>query len=144
MKRHEWKGAHGYRKAFKTRAEQVMRPANVETLMGHDIGVSESYWRPTEQEVLQDYLKAVPLLCVNGNNMVLEKQIEQLTEKSREENYIIKGKLSEKDDLVRSMKEKYDADIALLKEARSDMQQLLKNPHRLVEISKTSIQEAFR
>jgi hypothetical protein len=45
VKRHEWKGAHGYRKAFKTRAEQVMRPANVEILMGHDIGVSESYWR---------------------------------------------------------------------------------------------------
>ena len=62
MKRHEWKGAHGYRKAFKTRGQQVMLPANVEILMGHDIGVSESYWRPTEHEVLQDYLKAVPLL----------------------------------------------------------------------------------
>ena len=30
VKRHEWKGSHGYRKAFKSRAEQVMRPANVE------------------------------------------------------------------------------------------------------------------
>jgi hypothetical protein len=74
-----------------------MRPANVEVLMGHDIGVSESYWRPTEQELLQDYLKAVPLLSINGNSMVLEMQIEQLTEKSREENYAIKGKLSEKE-----------------------------------------------
>jgi hypothetical protein len=97
VKRHEWKGAHGYRKAFKSRAEQVMMPANVETLMGHHIGVSESYWRPTDQEVLEDYLKAVPLLSINGNSMVLEKQIEQLIEKSREENYVIKGKLSEKE-----------------------------------------------
>jgi hypothetical protein len=71
VKRHEWKGAHGYRKAFKSRAEQVMRPANVEILMGYDIGVSESYWRPTEQELLDDYLKAVPLLTILGNGMVL-------------------------------------------------------------------------
>jgi integrase len=42
VKHHEWKGAHGFRKAFKSRAEQVMRHANVEILMGHDIGVSES------------------------------------------------------------------------------------------------------
>jgi hypothetical protein len=97
VKRHEWKGSHGYRKAFKSRAEQVMRPANVEILMGHDIGVSESYWRPTERELLEDYLKAVPLLSILGNNNVLEKQIEELTEKSKEENYIIKGKLSEKE-----------------------------------------------
>jgi hypothetical protein len=67
VKRHEWKGSHGYRKAFKSRAEQVMRPANVEILMGHDIGVSESYWRPTEHELLEDYLKAVPLLSILEN-----------------------------------------------------------------------------
>jgi hypothetical protein len=28
-----------------------MRPINVEITMGHDLGVSESYWRPTEQNV---------------------------------------------------------------------------------------------
>jgi hypothetical protein len=78
VKRHEWKGAHGYRKAFKTRAEQVMRPANVEILMGHDIGVSESYWRPTEKEVLQDYLKAVPLLTISGDNILFLKRFEEL------------------------------------------------------------------
>jgi hypothetical protein len=37
-----------------------MRSINVEITMGHDLGVSESYWRPTEREVLEDYLKAVP------------------------------------------------------------------------------------
>jgi hypothetical protein len=49
--------------------------------MGHDIGVFESYWRLTEHELLEDYLKAVPLLSILGNNKVLEKQIEELTEK---------------------------------------------------------------
>jgi hypothetical protein len=54
-------------------------------LTDHDIGVSESYWRPTERELLEDYLKAVPSLSILGNSMALEKQIEELTEKSKEE-----------------------------------------------------------
>jgi hypothetical protein len=125
VKRHEWKGAHGYRKAFKSRAEQVMRPANVEILMGHDIGISESYWRPTEHELLEDYLKAVPLLTILSNSIVLEKQIEELTEKSKEENYIIEGRLSEKDREISGLKEKYDKDIAFLKDEMRLMRELL-------------------
>jgi hypothetical protein len=125
VKRHEWKGTHGYRKAFKSRAEQVMRPANVEILMGHDIGISESYWRPTEHELLEDYLKAVPLLTIISNSIVLEKQIEELTEKSKEENYIIEGRLSEKDREIAGLKEKYDADIASLKDEMRFMRELL-------------------
>ena len=55
--------------------------ANVE-ILSHDIGVSESYWRPTEHELLEDYLKAIPLLSILENSVVLEKRIEQLTEES--------------------------------------------------------------
>jgi hypothetical protein len=89
----------GYRKFFKTHAENVMKPINVELLMGHDTGISESYWRPTENEVLQDYLKAVDLLTINYDNdkSVLQKQFAELTEKSEEQHYIIKGKLAEKE-----------------------------------------------
>ncbi|MFY9795904.1 MAG: hypothetical protein WA323_18050 [Candidatus Nitrosopolaris sp.] len=57
VRRHEWKAAHGFRKYYKSHAEQVMKPINVEITMGHDIGLSESYYKPTRQEVLQDYLK---------------------------------------------------------------------------------------
>ncbi|MCH8022856.1 MAG: site-specific integrase, partial [Thaumarchaeota archaeon] len=42
-KRHEF-SIHSFRKFFKTRAEQVMRPINVETLMGHSTGLSDSYY----------------------------------------------------------------------------------------------------
>lgn len=144
VKRHEWKGAHGYRKAFKSRAEQVMRPANVEILMGHDIGVSESYWRPTKQEVLEDYLKAVPLLTISGDSFVLQKKVEELTEKTKDSEYIIKAKLREKDETIEKIREKYDTDIALLKEAIADMQQLLRTPEKLAEISQSAKSEAFR
>jgi hypothetical protein len=77
-KRHEYKAAHGFRKFYKTRTEQVMRPLNVELTLGHDIGLSGSYYKPTEKEVLEDYLKAVDLLTINNNQKILEKQISEL------------------------------------------------------------------
>jgi hypothetical protein len=46
MKHHEWKAAHGFRKFFKTKAEQVMLPLHVEMLLGHDTGLSMNYYRP--------------------------------------------------------------------------------------------------
>jgi hypothetical protein len=41
---------------------QVIRPINAEVTMGHDLGISDSYWKPTEREILEDYLKAVQLM----------------------------------------------------------------------------------
>jgi len=78
-RRHEFQGLHGMRKYFKSRAEQVMKPINVEVLMGHSTGVSDSYYRPTQSEMLQDYLKAVPLLTISEvaevkREMVLQEQ----------------------------------------------------------------------
>jgi hypothetical protein len=98
VRRHEVKETHGYRKFFKTHAEQEMKPLNVELLMGHKLGLQGSYYKPTEKEVLNDYLKAVPSLTINDYDQIaLKKQVEELTEKSEEANYIIKGKLAEKD-----------------------------------------------
>jgi len=113
VKRREWKSGHGYRKYFKTRAEQVMKPVNVELLSGRDIGVSGSYYKPTEKELFEDYIKAVDLLTINNNPIVLEKQIIELKEKSIDNEYIIKAKLHEKDEqiveLIKNDKFKEDA-----------------------------------
>ena len=56
VRRHEWKAAHGFRKFYKTHAEQVMKPINVELTLGHNIGIWASYYKPNENEVLEDYL----------------------------------------------------------------------------------------
>jgi integrase len=78
-RRHPFKTAHSYRKYFKTRAEQVMNHLNVEYLLGHAIGLNSNYYRPTEQELLTDYLKAVPILTINDQNVTsLKEQQEQL------------------------------------------------------------------
>lgn len=63
--RHEFQVNHGFRKFFKTRAEQVMKPINVEVLLGHSTGLSDSYYRPLEDDILEDYLKAVPYLTIS-------------------------------------------------------------------------------
>jgi len=64
-RRHEFKVAHGFRKLFKTRAQVAMKPIHVEMLMGHDVGLEASYYKPSEKELVEDYLKAIPLLTVS-------------------------------------------------------------------------------
>ena len=100
VNRHEWKVAHGYRKFYKSRAEQIMKPINVEITMGHDIGISSSYYKPTEREVLDDYIKAIPLLTINGNSPILQKQVEELAERTNNNDHLLRTKLQEKDEAL--------------------------------------------
>ena len=59
-KRHPFATNHSLRKYFKTRCELAgMKPINIENLMGHSTGKSEPYYRPTENDLLQDYLKCI-------------------------------------------------------------------------------------
>ena len=96
----------------------MMKPISVEITMGHDIGLSESYYKPTQQEVTQDYLKAVEVLTISGNKALLQKQVEQIKQETKDNEYIIKGKLHEKDEDIRSMKEE-------LSSMRSEMNDVL-------------------
>jgi integrase len=108
VKRHEYKAAHGFRKFYKSHAEQVMRPINVEITMGHNIGVSASYYKPQAGEVLQDYLKSVDLLTINSDKLILQKQVSELKEKSKDSEYIIKAKLQEKENQIDALIKKQD------------------------------------
>jgi hypothetical protein len=95
--RHEFKMMHGFRKAFKTICENAgMKSINIELLLGHNIGVSGSYYKPTEKEVLQDYLKAVDFLTISDENK-LSKKIKELFDKTKIQEYVINGKIQEKD-----------------------------------------------
>jgi hypothetical protein len=85
-KRHEFQTAHGYRKFFKTQAEQCLLAANVELLLGHDIGVSSSYYKPHEKDLLADYLKAVNNLTIyKDSNELLAKEFENERLKMKDE-----------------------------------------------------------
>ena len=62
---YEWKQCHSFRKFFKTRMEMSgVKPIITEMLMGHTIGVSGSYMKPTDRELLEEYSKAVGNLTI--------------------------------------------------------------------------------
>lgn len=75
----DFKSSHGFRKRFKTKCELAgMKPLNVEVLLGHDTGIAGSaYYRPSEQDLLQDYLKAVPSLQISEVLQVKHEVLEQ-------------------------------------------------------------------
>ena len=75
-RRHEFQTDHGFRKWFKTRCKLAgMKPINIEKLMNHSIGISSSYYRATENELLEDYLKAVEVLTISQENkLIFENQ----------------------------------------------------------------------
>jgi integrase len=89
-KRYPFPADHGFRKFFKTRCEIAgMKSINIENLMNHSIGVSNSYYRPQEKELLDDYLKAVEHLTIkeNNNNNEIEKGVVEERIKAIEEKH---------------------------------------------------------
>ena len=71
---------------------------------------------------LEDYLKSIDLLTINSDRTTLQKQVAELTEKSKEENYIIKGKLFEREKEVQTMQKKHEQDM---KDLRKELEPLL-------------------
>src|SRR5215467_5684071 len=103
-KRQEFQTDHGLRKWFKTRCELAcMKRINIEILMNHSTGISDSYYRATEAELLEDYLKAIDSLTINNQNR-LQKQVAVLSEKSREENIEMKTMIYERDNDTAELK----------------------------------------
>ena len=83
-----------------------MKSINIEKLMGHSLGMStNSYYRATSNEILKDYLKAVPALMVSDEQR-LKKQMEDVMERSREHDVNIKSELDEKDQALATLAEK--------------------------------------
>ena len=72
-----------------------MKPINIEKLIGHSVGISDSYYRATEKELLDDYLKAVPILTI-GSKHRLQNQIKKIEEETRKNDINTKSQLYEK------------------------------------------------
>ena len=83
-KRHDF-SVHSFRKWFKTRCEiGGMKPVNVETLLNHSIGISDSYYRPRESELLEEYLAvAEEHLSIRTQNK-LKTELEEIRKIDRD------------------------------------------------------------
>jgi hypothetical protein len=55
--------SHGFRKFATTNMIKAkVNPEGMEMLLGHSIGLNDSYYKPDDNEILQEYLKAVDCL----------------------------------------------------------------------------------
>ena len=64
----------GFRKFFDTQLIYAdVKPAIKEMFMGHSIGLDDHYFKPGENDVLEEYLKAVDMLTVNEEHRLKRK-----------------------------------------------------------------------
>lgn len=69
---------HGFRKFFTNQLiNSKISPEIREMLLGHKIGITSAYYRPTEDEMLSEYSKAIDLLTIDPANR-LRKKVEKL------------------------------------------------------------------
>ena len=103
-RRHPFKLAHGLRKAFRSKAGQVMHHLNCELIMGHKTtGTQETYWRPTEQEVLEDYLRAVSHLTIIKKESSNDEERHQQLQQQQQDVKALKKQIEEKDNSFLSL-----------------------------------------
>jgi hypothetical protein len=105
--RHQFQSDHGFRKWFKTRCEIAgMKPINIEKLMGHSPGISDSYYRPTKNEIFDDYLQATESLLIEKGSL-LKHTAETISTKNRRDQIIFSRSLLEKDREIQMMKDQF-------------------------------------
>ena len=76
--RHQVAIMHGFRKFYNTSLVKAgIKPVVVELLMGHKVGLQNNYLRLSENEMLQEYLKAVDLLTISTEK-TLQREVERL------------------------------------------------------------------
>ena len=114
-KRHEFQADHGFRKWFKTRCELGgMKSINVEILMSHSIGIGDSYYRASETELLNDYLKATEFLTINDKEKL--KSVVKKLETDISNIKSVEFQLMVKANEIQIVKEKHEQEIKTIRE----------------------------
>ncbi len=107
---HMW---HGFRKFANTQmVKSEMNIATKEMLLGHSVGLDDRYYRPTPNDLLEEFLKAVDLLTINEENR-LRKKVEVL-KAERDEIEMLKGRVQQKDDRVSVLEKQMQSLISAL------------------------------
>jgi hypothetical protein len=75
---------HGFRKFFtKQLVDSKLNPEIREMLLGHKIGLASAYYKPTQEDMCNEYLKAVNLLTIKEENRLKLKLERVQIEKSK-------------------------------------------------------------
>lgn len=103
--------------------------------MGHSIGISDSYYRATENELLDDYLKATSLLTISSESK-LQEQMDQLITHSRYNDASIKSELYEKQRLIDTISQRDSINTDALSSLADQVMKLSKELERLKTTTK--------
>jgi hypothetical protein len=125
-KRHEFKSSHGFRKFFETRCQKArMNHNNIKLLMDHSLGESQNYHKPTESELLEDYLNAVNLLTISEENRLKKKIVE----------------LTEKQDEIMIMKLKHDREMKEMDQKMNNILSIIQENPKLLNVKTESLKK---
>ena len=75
--------------------------------MGHSIGLDDHYFKPGENYILHEYLKAVDNLTISDENK-LKLRVKELTAATEKSDHIIKNTLQEKDKQIQTLVERQE------------------------------------
>ncbi len=113
-RRHEFSSNHSFRKYFHTMCHSSgIKPVVAELLLGHSLGLGDSYLRFTQEEIMEEYIKALDNLTINDENR-LKLQIDILTSKAQNTEQIIDAKIAEKDIEIRNMQQQIKTILAAI------------------------------
>ncbi len=130
-KRHEFKTAHGFRKYFKTQLEQARVPSiKIELLLGHSLGLGDSYTRFSEEQMLSDYVLGIEYLTVNQNIVLINKSLKKQEETIR---ISLKEMENRHRKEIDALHQKYEKDMENMKK---DIEQKLEQITSKIDISK--------
>ncbi|HJT47970.1 MAG TPA: hypothetical protein VJ729_07280, partial [Nitrososphaeraceae archaeon] len=106
----------GFRKFFDTQLIYAdVRPAIKEMFMGHSIGLDDNYFKPSENDVLEEYLTAIDWLTINEENR-LKMQVKELTEKQDEIEIVKKRHKEEMESMREEMNQRFHHVMSIIQQ----------------------------
>ena len=111
-----------------------MKSIDIEILMGHSIGISDSYYRATGTEVLDDYIKAVEYLTISDENK-LKKRVTDMAKKSGTDSHDIRLQLERKDSQIHVLMDKDTINTDAIASLSDQLAKVMKEIETLKSIS---------
>jgi hypothetical protein len=124
-KRTELMQCHGFRKFFKTSCIQAgMNPLYSEYVMGHRSGLTKSYFKPADQELLEGNDKALGYVAAINDLTINEEN--RLTKKVNE--------LQLKNDQIMELERQHKKDLASVQNQMSQIMTMIRQNPKLINI----------
>ena len=132
-KRHSFKATHSFRKYFETKCLKKMKLLNVKLLIGQDTGLERSDYKPTESELLEDYLQVVNDLTLN-QEFKLKMKITELESKQDDLTLL---RLEHRQEMKKMQEdvERQKLEFKMLAESQKEILQVLKHPEKLKKLA---------